>query len=80
MAIINLLTVSGALILLHDIISRHLDSNSTAAVVLSWDYTHAFDCNDHFVLLKKLKEHNFPLEFISFIADNIVKSSLGEHW
>jgi hypothetical protein len=61
-----------ALILLHDIISRHLDSKNTAAVVLlSWDYTQAFDCIDHSMLLKKLKEHNFPIEFISFIADYI---------
>ncbi len=58
-----------ALISLHDHITKLLDSDDTAAVILlSLDFSKAFDCISHPLLIGKLKDYNFSDKFVAFIS------------
>jgi hypothetical protein len=59
-----------ALIALHELLTRLLDYEDTAAVILiSWDYSKAFDCISHKILIDTLIECNLPSSFVSLIRN-----------
>ena len=58
-----------ALIALHELLTRLLDYEDTAAVILiSWDFSKAFDSICHNILIAKVNECKLPHNFICLIC------------
>ena len=62
-------STTAALIALHDHITQLLDcSDTAAAVLLSLDFSKAFDCISHKILIDTLQQCNLNHNFVSFIS------------
>ena len=64
-------TTCAIISMMHCVLANLESSNTSGVQLITYDYSKAFDVLSHGLIMKRLKEENFPSQFIFWIEDNL---------